>query len=117
MPLAGLMEDLRSGGAMEIEGNRWEVKSVADALQKDLLHPSVRGGVWTSMVLARSMTDWSRVSKSDFVWNEEAISKRVWEATEEARAKRKASQERAEKRRQAREKRKREAAGGGDGGR
>ena len=93
LPLAQLMKEMIEGNTMRLHGQEWTVSKLEDALQKDLLHPNVRGNSWVAIHAANCATKFSGVSKDDFVWSPDELEKRMGEELSVARAKQKARED------------------------
>jgi len=113
IPISGLITKMIGGKPIELRGNSWTVKSIPDALQKDRLHPTVKGSVWTALHVADAIARLEKTAASRFAWDVARTRARVLALTEDEReAKRKAAERRAARRKKSEERRKeREQAG------
>ncbi|MCA9001462.1 MAG: hypothetical protein KDB61_06035, partial [Planctomycetes bacterium] len=68
-PLSDLLHRMVKGGEMTVHGNRWVVEDMGEILQKDRLHPKVRGTTWTALFLADFALNVPGVGEGDFVWD------------------------------------------------
>ncbi len=116
LALDSIMTAMREGQEMEVHGNRWKPASLEEVLQRDLLHPNVRGSAWVAMYVASALTDFSDIELTDFLWDEAQILANLRDATAEARAEQAERVKRRKERRRKAEERKREKTGsrGGD---
>ena len=104
LPLAGLMHEMIAGKSMTLHGQEWTVTQLSDALQKDFLHPNLRGNMWVALHVAHCATQFSGVEVGDFDWSEKEAKAELIKELEPEIAKQKARNEKLAKRKAAREK-------------
>lgn len=87
-PLAMVVDRMRSAGTVELQGARWSMDSLRDALQKDLLHPTAHGTIWMAMFAADALVRTGALERDDVTFDPKSIRTRLFELTSEAREER-----------------------------
>ncbi len=108
--LDGLITKMIRGEPVELRGNAWTVKKLSNALQRDRLHPTVKGSVWTALHVADAIAGLGDSIETRFAWNVERAEKGVLAATEKARDAKRQADERRTAQREAREGRREQEA-------
>lgn len=80
VPLAAFTHSLLEGDIVEIRDNRWEGTNGAPMLQRDLLHPTLRGmGAVTLLILDSLARSRPELQLEVIVWNEGRLEERLRE--------------------------------------
>lgn len=111
VPLDGLITKMIRRTPVELRGNAWTVEKLAEALQRDRLHPTVKGSVWTALHVADAIARLDPSIETRFQWDVKRAQKRVMAATETDREAKRKADERREARRKAKEERRKQKAG------
>ena len=107
VPLAMVVEKMQSAGTVALRGVQWSIDTLRDALQEDLLHPTVQGTIWTAMFVADALVRTEALAEDDVTFDPKAIRRKLLELTHEAREKqRKRDAARAARRERIKERRK-----------
>lgn len=87
IPLADLVARLHSGKDVEIHGTRWTGSALSGLIQKDRLHPTLRGAIalWYGAVdaLVAARPD---IPSADFDWDPDAVSRRIFDGKAKERS-------------------------------
>lgn len=110
VPLDGLITKMIRRTPVELRGNAWTVKALPEALQKDRLHPTVKGSVWTALHVADAIARLEPSVEPRFRWDVKRAQERVMAATEEDREAKRKADARREARRKAKEERRKQKA-------